>query len=142
MQKTLGRLSHAGSKRPVAPSPNHFWRFSLFGQFPRSVASQRSTGKCRPIILAKFAVRSCGGPFFSLGDGCRLPSFLPFPLTFPTPPLAISFLKSPSFWSLHTALSCLGGEKASNLEGLEFFSEVIQEPLPLKLGISVKNRSF
>ena len=30
----------AGSKRPVAPSPNHFWGFSLFGQFPRSVASQ------------------------------------------------------------------------------------------------------
>ena len=31
---------NAGSKRPVAPSPIHFWRSSLFGQFPRSVASQ------------------------------------------------------------------------------------------------------
>ena len=30
----------AGSKTPVAPSPNHFWEFALFGQFPRSVASQ------------------------------------------------------------------------------------------------------
>ena len=24
-----------GSKRPFAPSPQHFWEFSLFGQFPR-----------------------------------------------------------------------------------------------------------
>ena len=29
-----------GSKRPLAPSPKHFWRFSLFGQFARSAASQ------------------------------------------------------------------------------------------------------
>ena len=29
-----------GSKRPFAPSPNHFRELSLFGQFPRSAASQ------------------------------------------------------------------------------------------------------
>ena len=29
-----------GSKRPFAPSPKHFWEFSLFGQLPRSAASQ------------------------------------------------------------------------------------------------------
>ena len=28
------------SKRPLAPSPKHFWEFSLFGQFPRPAASQ------------------------------------------------------------------------------------------------------
>ena len=28
------------SKRSFAPSPSHFWRFSLVGQFPRSAASQ------------------------------------------------------------------------------------------------------
>ena len=31
----------AGSKRPVAPSPNHFLEFPFLRQFPRSVASQR-----------------------------------------------------------------------------------------------------
>ena len=30
----------AGSKRPFAPSPNHFRELSLFRQFPRSAASQ------------------------------------------------------------------------------------------------------
>ena len=30
----------AGSRRPLAPSPNHFRELSLFGQFPRSTASQ------------------------------------------------------------------------------------------------------
>ena len=37
VQKTLGRPLLPGSKRPCAPSPNHFGRFSLFG--PRSAAS-------------------------------------------------------------------------------------------------------
>ena len=40
VQKTLGRPLLPGSKRPFAPSPNHFWRFSLNWQFPRSVAPQ------------------------------------------------------------------------------------------------------
>ena len=34
------RLLLAGSKRPFAPSPDHFRELSLFGQFPRSTASQ------------------------------------------------------------------------------------------------------
>ena len=33
-------VSLAGSKRPVAPSPNHFCGFPLFTQFARSVASK------------------------------------------------------------------------------------------------------
>ena len=33
----------AGSKRPFAPSPNHLRELSLFGQFPRSAASQSSS---------------------------------------------------------------------------------------------------
>ena len=41
VQKTLGRpLLPEESKRPFAPSPNHFWRLFLFGESPRSTASQ------------------------------------------------------------------------------------------------------
>ena len=40
VQKTFRRPLLAGSKRPFAPSPNHFWEFSLSGQFPRPAASQ------------------------------------------------------------------------------------------------------
>ena len=40
VQKTFRRPLLPGSKRPFAPSPKHFWEFSLFGQFPRPVASQ------------------------------------------------------------------------------------------------------
>ena len=36
----LCSLGPKESKRPCAPSPNHFWRLSPFGQFPRSTASQ------------------------------------------------------------------------------------------------------
>ena len=48
VQRTLGRPLLPGpkkkSKRPLAPSPNHFWRLSLFGRFPRSTASQPFLG--------------------------------------------------------------------------------------------------
>ena len=40
VQKTFRRPLLPGSKRPFAPSPKHFWELSLFGQFPRPVASQ------------------------------------------------------------------------------------------------------
>ena len=40
VQKTFRRPLLPGSKRPFAPSPKHFWEFSLFGQFPRPAASQ------------------------------------------------------------------------------------------------------
>ena len=30
VQKTLGRPLLPGSKTPFAPSPNHFWEFSIF----------------------------------------------------------------------------------------------------------------
>ena len=33
-----------GVQRRFAPSPNHFWKLSLFGQFPRSAASQVKNG--------------------------------------------------------------------------------------------------
>ena len=36
MQKTLGWLLLPGSESPFAPSPNHFWGFSLFWQSRRS----------------------------------------------------------------------------------------------------------
>ena len=42
-KRLLGDLCSLGpkeSKRPFAPSPNHFCRLSLLGQFPRSTASQ------------------------------------------------------------------------------------------------------
>ena len=42
VQKTLRRPLHLGSKRPFAPSANHFWRLSLFRQFSRSAASPAS----------------------------------------------------------------------------------------------------
>ena len=45
-KRLLGGLCSLGpkeSKRPFAPSPNHFWRLSLCGQFPRSTASQGKT---------------------------------------------------------------------------------------------------
>ena len=38
--ETFAPWAQKESKRPFAPSPNHFWRLSLFGQFPRSTASQ------------------------------------------------------------------------------------------------------
>ena len=39
MQNTFRRPLLPESKRPFAPSPKHFWEFSLFGQFPRPAAS-------------------------------------------------------------------------------------------------------
>ena len=56
VQKTLGRPLLPGgpkeSKRPFAPSPNRFWRLSLFGQFPRSTASQVYVEKIDVLFLS------------------------------------------------------------------------------------------
>ena len=49
VQKTFRRPLLPGSKRPFAPSPKHFWEFSLFGQFPRPVASQFPGFELRPL---------------------------------------------------------------------------------------------
>ena len=63
VQKTLGRplrsLDPKESKRPCAPSPNHFWRLSLCVQFPRSTASQISCYHCTG--SRKGVLRSCVG---------------------------------------------------------------------------------
>ena len=51
-KRLLGDLRSLGpkeSKRPFAPSPNHFWRDSLCGQFPRFTASQ-SYGSFKMLI--------------------------------------------------------------------------------------------
>ena len=39
--ETFAPWAQKSQKGPFAPSPNHFWRLSLFGQFPRSTASQK-----------------------------------------------------------------------------------------------------
>ena len=48
----------AGSKRPFAPSPNHFRELSVFGQFPRSADFPRLECK-EDSILTRFRLR-CG----------------------------------------------------------------------------------
>ena len=40
VQKTLGRLSLPGLKRPFAPSPNHFWESTIFGLSSRTFGLQ------------------------------------------------------------------------------------------------------
>ena len=40
VQKTLGRLLLPGLKIPFAPSPNHFWEFTIFGLSPRTFGLQ------------------------------------------------------------------------------------------------------
>ena len=40
VQKTLGRLFLLELKLPFAPSPNHFWEFTIFGISPRTFGLQ------------------------------------------------------------------------------------------------------
>ena len=51
----------AGSKRPFAPSPNHFRELSLFGQFPWSTASQFNLRKEKRHINLRKIIRTPAG---------------------------------------------------------------------------------
>ena len=56
-KRLLGDLCSLGpeeSKRPLAPSPNHFWRYSLFGLFPRSALLSFSLSLSSPTLLSQF----------------------------------------------------------------------------------------
>ena len=50
--ETFAPWAQKESKRPFAPSPNHFWRLSFFGQFPRSTASQTQRA-LRDILMSR-----------------------------------------------------------------------------------------
>ena len=63
VQKTFRRPLLPGSKRPIAPSPKHFWEFSLFGQFPRPTASQNLPQKLSCLLSRKLVcIFSCNLP--------------------------------------------------------------------------------
>ena len=53
-------------QRPFAPSPKHFWEFSLFGQFPRPAASQA-------LVLSFAQTHLCNTPFCNTSrDNCAI----------------------------------------------------------------------
>ena len=64
--ETFAPWAQKESKRPFAPSPNHFGDFPFFGQFPRSTASQPRGQKVSPHHRAA-GKRTfwCGRPRFS-----------------------------------------------------------------------------
>ena len=52
VQKTLGRLLLPELKLPFAPSPYHFWEFTIFGLSPRAFGLQPySTCHLGPVII-------------------------------------------------------------------------------------------
>ena len=52
VQKTLGRLLLPELKLPFAPSPNHFWEFTIFGLSSRTFGLQHSVGKSSDTVLS------------------------------------------------------------------------------------------
>ena len=87
-------------KRPFPPSPNHFWRLSLFGQFPRSTASQKYRG-------------------ISLGDKS---GFVKRVVLANVPSFRFSF------WGNMRTHSLLGGRKATDLLEATDFSWILLAP--------------
>ena len=63
VQKTFRRPLLPGSKRPFAPSPKHFWEFSLFGQFPRPAGPYLALSRFRAQlgVLNRLVLNHLGG---------------------------------------------------------------------------------
>ena len=57
VQRTLGRPLLPMSKRPFAPSPNYFWRFSLTGNFPGPWLPKSDSARIRKVKVNVLPVR-------------------------------------------------------------------------------------
>ena len=69
--KTLRLLERPllpGPKRPFAPSPNHFWEFTIFGLSPRTFGLQLKCGR----VLSEQAPSAVAQKYMSQGKGSLL----------------------------------------------------------------------